>query len=129
MLFGARPGVSQGSEERKVPQRDALSVNISCSPVVLGCGKKTHSWGKNVGVDKLPLEAPFDRGQETCSLQTLCLGSPQEPRIAAGIACVSQHSASDFTEGVLLSKKRRCLGFSSVFNSKLVNILVGHVTF
>ena len=38
--------------------------------------------------------------------------------------CLCQHSASDFTEGVLLSKKRRCLGFSLVFNSKLLNILV-----
>ena len=49
MHFGALPGVSKGSEDMKVPQGDALSVNISCLPVVLGCETK-HTFGARMWV-------------------------------------------------------------------------------
>lgn len=88
MLFGALPGVSKGSEEMKVPQGDALSVNISCLPVVLGCEKKrtlgARMWVWTSCRWKLPLT-----GDRRPVVSRLCLGSPQEPRIAAGIACIN----------------------------------------
>lgn len=62
-----------------MPQGDALSVNISCSPVVLGFEKKKHSWGKNVGADKLLWKLPLT-GDRRPAVSRLCvLDHPRSP--------------------------------------------------
>lgn len=79
MLFGPLPGVSKGSEEMKVPQGDALSVNISCLPMVLGYEKK-HTFGARMWVWtsccwKLPLT-----GDRRPVVSRLCLlDHPRSP--------------------------------------------------